>query len=186
VHLSKLHLKFETPALALARNAGAGVWHLIFVPLVVLYLLTSLRAWTLHPDHGPARPAPQMAFIKLELLYHQVAADLKPQVGTQTVIAAGDIGALGYDTNARILDTLGLISPQTLRYYPLDPNLYAINYAMSPQLIRDQQPDWLVAPEVYLRNGVLKDAQFQSRYRLVEKIPADIYGSDGLLVFQRK
>jgi hypothetical protein len=119
-------------------------------------------------------------------LYHQVAADLKPQVGAQTVIAAGDIGALGYDTNVRILDTLGLISPQTLRYYPLDPNLYVINYAMSPQLIRDQQPDWLVAPEVYLRNSVLKDTQFQTRYQLVEKIPTDIYGSDGLLVFQRK
>jgi hypothetical protein len=173
LHVPRLSLKLETR-------------HFIYGAVAAIFLITSLRAWTLHPDHGPGRPAPQMAFVKLELLYHQVAADLEPHIRAQTVIAAGDIGALGYDTNARILDTLGLISPQTLRYYPLDPNLYAINYAMSPQLIRNQQPDWLVAPEVYLRNGVLKDTQFQSQYRLVEKIPTDIYGSDGLLVYQHK
>jgi hypothetical protein len=168
------------------RTLRSDIGNWIFVPLVALYLTTSLRAWTLHPDHGPDRPAPKMAFIQLELLYHQVAADLKPQVGPDTVIAAGDIGALGYDTGAHILDTLGLISPQTLRYYPLDPKLYVINYAMSPQLINDQEPDWLVAPEVYLRKGVLLDTQFQAQYQLFEKIPSDIYGSDGLLVFRRK
>jgi len=172
-HFGSLHLKF-------------GVGHLIFGAILAFYCLTSLRAWTLHPDHGPDRPAPTMAFIQLELLYHQVAADLKPQVGPKTVIAAGDIGALGYDTGAHILDTLGLISPQTLRYYPLDPKLYVINYAMSPQLINDQKPNWLVAPEVYLRKGVLLDTQFQAQYQLFEKIPSNIYGSDGLLVFHRK
>jgi hypothetical protein len=171
--IASLHLRFE-------------VGHLIFGVVVVFYSFTALRAWTLHPDHGPDQPAPKMAFIQLEQLYHQVAADLKPHVNSDTVIAAGDIGALGYDTGARILDTLGLISPQTLRYYPLDPKLYVINYAMSPQLINDQKPDWLVAPEVYLRKGVLLDAQFQAQYQIFEKIPSDIYGSDGLLVFRRK
>ncbi len=161
-----------------------GDW--ILGAVVAILLVTSLRAWTLHPDHGPDQPTPKMAFIQLELLYHKVAADLKPQVNPDTVIAAGDIGALGYDTGARILDTLGLISPQTLRYYPLDPNLYVINYAMSPQLINDQKPDWLVAPEVYLRKGVLPDTQFQAQYQLFERIPSDIYGSDGLLVFRRR
>jgi hypothetical protein len=172
-HIANLHLKFE-------------IRYLIFGLVAAIYLATSLHAWTLHPDHGPDRPAPKMAFIQLELLYHKVAADLKPQVTPDTVIAAGDIGALGYDTGAHILDTLGLISPQTLRYYPLDPSLYVINYAMSPRLISDQKPDWLVAPEVYLRKGVLPDTQFQAQYQLFEKIPSDIYGSDGLLVFRRK
>jgi hypothetical protein len=57
---------------------------------------------------------------------------------------------------------------------------------MSPRLISDQKPDWLVAPEVYLRKGVLPDTQFQAQYQLFEKIPSDIYGSDGLLVFRRQ
>jgi hypothetical protein len=163
-----------------------GIRYWALGAVVAVYLITSLRAWTLHPDHGPDRPAPEMAFIKLELLYHQVATDLKPFVNTDTVIAAGDIGALGYDTGARILDTLGLISPQTVRYYPLDPNMYVINYAMPLQLILDQQPDWVVSPEVYIRNGLLKDARFQAHYQLWDTLPTDIYGSKGLMMFQRK
>jgi hypothetical protein len=171
---------------SLTSELSFEIRHLIVGLVAVIYVATSLNAWTLKPDHGPDRPAPRMAYIQLELLYHQVAADLRPQVRTDTVIAAGDIGALGYDTNARILDTLGLISPQTLRYYPLDPNLHVINYAISPQLILDQRPDWLVAPEVYLRKGVLPDGQFQAQYQLVNTIPTDIYGSNGLLVFRRR
>ena len=73
-----------------------------------------------------------------------------------------------------------------MRYHPLDPSLYVINYAMSPQLINDQKPDWLVAPEVYLRKGVLPDTQFQAQYQLFETIPTDIYGSQGLLVYKRR
>jgi hypothetical protein len=163
-----------------------GIRYWVLGAVVAVYLATGLRAWTLYPDHGPGRPAPKMAFIKLELLYHQVAADLKPFVNTDTVIAAGDIGALGYDTGVRILDTLGLISPQTVRYYPLDPGVYVINYAMPLQLILDQQPDWVVSPEVYIRNGLLKDARFQTQYQLVDTLPTDIYGSKGLMVFRRK
>jgi hypothetical protein len=165
-----------------------GIKYWILGVIVAWYLISGLRAWTLHPDHGPDRPAPKMAYIQLELLYHKVAADLKPHVNTNTVIAAGDIGALGYDTNARILDTLGLISPQTLHYYPLDKSLYAATtaYAMPPQLILDERPDWIVSPEVYIRYGVLKETRLQAQYELFETIPTDIYDSRGLLVFRLK
>jgi hypothetical protein len=162
------------------------IWHLIFVPLVVGYLASGLNAWTLHPDHGPDRPAPEMAYIELELLYQRAAADLRPYVTADTVIAAGDIGALGFDTGARILDTLGLISPQAQRYYPLDPRLHVNAYAMSPQVIFDYRPDWIVSPEVYIRNGLLKNARLLEQYQLFETIPSDIYGSRGMLVFRRK
>jgi len=162
------------------------VGHWILGVVVIVFLITSLNAWTLRPDHGPARPAPKMAYIELELLYHQVADDLKSRVGPGTVIAAGDIGALGYDTGARILDTLGLVSPQTVRYYPLDPALYVGAYAVPPQLVLDAQPDWLVAPEVYVRKGLLLDPRFHARYSLYQKISTDIYTSDGLLVYQLK
>ena len=163
-----------------------GIRYWVLGAIIGVYVITSLHSWTLDPDHGPDRPAPQMAYIKLELLYHQVADDLKPLVNADSVIAAGDIGALGYDTGARILDTLGLISPQTLHYYPLDSDMYVINYAMPPRLILDQQPDWVVSPEVYIRNGLLKDTRFQAQYQLFETLPTDIYGSAGLLVFRRR
>ena len=150
----------------------------------------SLREWRLRPDHGLARPAPDMAWYKLELLYRQAADELAPEIsqaqGETPTLAAGDVGVLGYFSGARILDTLGLNSPQSTRYYPLDPALYVINYAIPPQLILDEQPDYLVILEVYGRAGLLQEARFWEQYRLRRKIPTDIYGSDGLLILERK
>jgi hypothetical protein len=93
---------------------------------------------------------------------------------------------LGFYTGARILDTVGLNSPVSTGYYPLDSRYYTINYAVPPELILDQQPDYVVILEVYGREGLLKDARFEQEYRLREKIPTDIYGSDGMLIFQRR
>ena len=59
-----------------------------------------------------------------------------------------------------------------------------INYAIPTALILDQRPDWIVILEVYGRRTFLPDPRFQSSYRLVEKIPTALYGSDGLLIFQ--
>ncbi len=92
---------------------------------------------------------------------------------------------LGYYTPVRILDTVGLNSPISTQYYPLDADNYVISYAVPPDLIIDQQPDYVVILEVYGRQGLLKDPRFQQAYRLRQKIPTDIYGSDGMLIFER-
>ena len=101
-------------------------------------------------------------------------------------MAAGDVGVLGFYTNDKILDTVGLNSAQAMKYYPLDPKYYTINYSIPPRLILDSLPDYIVILEVYGREGLLKDPQFWQDYRLVQKIPTDIYGSDGMLIFTRK
>lgn len=147
----------------------------------------SLRAWTLHPDHGLDRPAPSMAWYKLELLYQDAAIELAPVINArpyQLQIAAGDVGILGYFTQARILDTVGLNSPQTLKYYPLDQKYYVINYAIPPNLIMDNLPDYVVILEVYGREGLLKDSRFQEAYQLKTKFDTNVYGSDGMLIFE--
>ncbi len=151
----------------------------------LLFLILSLRAWTLSPDHGPTRPAPDMAWFKLEEIYTQVGKELAPQIDSKTVIAAGDIGALGYFSNARILDAVGLISAQTPSYYPLPREQLVINYAMSAQLINDHKPNYVVFLEIYGRRTLLKDETFLHTYSFVKKIPADIYGSEGMLIYQR-
>ena len=155
--------------------------------LIILLLPVglSLRAWQLHPDHGPDRPAPGMAWFQLELLYREAAEFVAPQMNADTVLAAGDVGVLGYYTPARILDTVGLNSEEALSYYPLDEAYYVINYAVAPQLILDEQPDWVIILEVYGREGLLKNETFQQHYTLVKKLETDIYGSDGMLIFQR-
>jgi len=159
------------------------------LPLILVLFMpigSTGRGWTLHPDHGPDRPAPQMAWIQLELLYREAAQSLEPIIRTDTsphLLAAGDVGVLGYFSTVPILDTVGLNSPQSIAYYPLDPVYYTINYAIPPRLILDMKPDLLVILEVYGREGLLQEAWFWRQYTLKEKIPTDIYGSDGMLIF---
>ena len=153
--------------------------------VILLPILLSLRGWTLHPDHGSNRPAPAMAWHQLELLYIQAAEMLTPLLTPQSVLAAGDVGALGYFTPARILDTVGLNSPVALSYYPLDAAHYSINYAIAPRLILEQCPDYLIMLEIYGRQGLLKETQFWEKYQLLAELPTDIYGSKGLYLFER-
>ncbi len=159
---------------------------ILAILLLLLPSLLLLSEWRIHPDHGLDRPAPEMAWYKLELLYRQAADFLAPQMSPGDVLAAGDVGVLGYYTPARILDTVGLNSPETLAYYPLDPKYYVINYAVAPDLILDQQPDWVVILEVYGRLGLLPDPRFQAQYELVKTLDTDIYGSEGMLIFKRR
>jgi hypothetical protein len=160
------------------------------VLVVAAPVMLSLREWRLHPDHGLDRPAPEMAWYKLELLYRQAVDELRAEIqqapGDPPTLAAGDVGVLGFFSGARILDTVGLNSPQSTGYYPLDPEFYAIIYAIPPDLILDEQPDYVVILEVYGREGLLKDPRFWELYDLRRKIPTDIYGSDGLLILERK
>lgn len=160
-------------------------WNFTIVLVSAAAFLLTLNGWTLTPDHGPARPAPKMAFIQLELLYERIALhELEPIAAGET-LAAGDIGALGYYSNARMLDTVGLISPTSLEYYPLPETAYAINYAIPTDLILDLEPDQFVMLEAYGRQTLLKDAEFQERYELVRELPTEIYGSQGIMIFRK-
>ncbi|MBN2555342.1 MAG: hypothetical protein JXA97_05330 [Anaerolineales bacterium] len=160
-----------------------------FRPLLPIFfaaaLSLTLNGWKLHPDHGPDRPAPDMAYIKLELLYQEAASVLIPLLEPGDLLAAGDIGALGYDTDAVMLDTLGLISPQSVGYYPLPDSDYVINVAMPSDLLLEEQPMFLVALEVYGRRTFLQDESFLNMYDCIQNLPSDIYGSDGMLIFER-
>jgi arabinofuranosyltransferase len=152
----------------------------------LFFLLLTLNAWTLHPDHGPNRPAPEMAYIKLEELYIQAVKDLKPHLLPGSQIAAGDIGAVGYFSQASILDMVGLISPITLEYFPLPEESYVINYAIPTELILTLKPDFIIMLEVYGRRTLLLDPVFQRTYSLFREYPTDIYGSQAMLVFERR
>ncbi len=159
---------------------------LMVVLLILLPMGSLVNNWQLRPDHGLDRPAPGMAWYKLELLYQKAAQIVTPYLKTDTTLAAGDVGVLGYFTQTRILDTVGLNSPEALDYYPLDQKFYVTNYAVAPDLIIDQQPDLVVLLEVYGRLGLFIDPRFIEQYDLLAYLPTDIYGSEGLLIYIRK
>lgn len=178
----------------LTRHPISNVEHstscAIFTLFAAAALALTLNAWDLHPDHGPDRPAPEMAWFKLELLYEQAAdivlshaAALPPE---NVTLCAGDIGMLGYQTDMHILDTVGLVTRESTHHYPASPSIYVINYAIPADLVKTLDPDYIVILEVYGRLGLLPNPKFQARYRLLEKLEADIYGSDGMLIFARR
>jgi hypothetical protein len=127
-----------------------------------------------------------MAWIQLELLYAEAAEWLAPRLAAAPgTLAAGDVGALGYFTAAPILDTVGLMSPEAAAYYPLSPDLIAgAAIAIPPQLILAEQPRYVVTLEIYARNGLLKNEEFLEQYELVQVLPTDVYGSEGMLIFE--
>jgi hypothetical protein len=174
---------FALPKIRIPRFLQTG---LLILLVALIPFVNLLWNWTLHPDHGPDRPAPGMAWFELELLYQKAAQIVQPFLTADTTLAAGDVGVLGYFTQARILDTVGLNSPEALSYYPLDEKYYVTNYAVSPDLIIDQQPELVVLMEVYGRLGLFQDPRFIEQYDLLALIPSDIYGSEGMLIFIRK
>lgn len=170
--------RLPKPAPALLAGGAAAVW-----------LFTSLNAWVLAPDHGPARPAPEMAWHALELEYQRMAETLVADFGVtpQTRVASGDIGAVGYFSRAVIVDTVGLVTPELTRYYPVDPALVASdqNYAIPPQLIYDTAPEFLVTMEGFIRAGLAQEARFADEYTLVRVQPFPFYGA-GMHLYQRQ
>lgn len=170
---------------------GLRMWQgrvrsILFAGLAAGALALSMREWKTAADHGPARPAPGMAYIQLELQYRAVAEDLKGWIRPGIAIAAGDVGVLGYFLDHPILDTVGLNSPEAVGYYPLPESMYVIIYAIPPDLIVSARPEVVVFLEVYGRNGLLMDARFLEAYRRCAEYPSDMYGSRSLLVYCRK
>ena len=154
--------------------------------MFVLPLASLMTEWVPRHDHGNPTPCPDMAWTKLEDLYARAADVVMRDYRPGDIVAAGDVGVLGWKTRAPILDLVGLNSPVTGKYYPLPAEKYVINYAVPAQLILDEMPAYVVILEVYGRNTLLREEHFTGQYRLVEKIDTDFYGSDGLLVYEIK
>lgn len=155
----------------------------------VFWVVASLGGWELHPDHAPDRPAPIMAWHKIELLYEDMGTMLRYEYGVtpDTLVASGDIGAVGYFSNATILDTVGLVTPALSHYYPVPDDLIpeGQNYAIPPQMILDLKPQFLVAMESMVRLGLEQNAEFKSDYELIRQIPTDFYGT-GMYLYRRR
>ena len=110
-----------------------------------------------------------------------LAAELPPSA----VVAAPEIGALGYASNLRVLDTVGLVSPAALPYYPLPPEQVVADNAIPARLIVDRQPDAVVTLDAFAQKSLLSDAAFMRDYRLEASYQAPVWRSNELLVFRR-
>ncbi len=123
-----------------------------------------------------------------EVVYEQVATDLAGLVEPGQTVALPEIGVLGYAfEQARIIDTVGLVSPEAIPYLAKEraPG-QEFNYAISPNVMMALQPDYLITLEIFARPTLVQSPAFLQRYQLLKTFPASDFGSQGLLVYERK
>ncbi|MCA1643948.1 MAG: hypothetical protein LC797_00280 [Chloroflexi bacterium] len=120
-----------------------------------------------------------------EQLMLDVGYGLAQSLPATGVIAAPEIGALGWASNLHILDTVGLVSPAALPYYPLPREQVLTDNAIPPRLIVDLHPDVVVTMDAFAQRSLLPDAAFQRDYRLERSYPASVWQSNELLMFRR-
>ncbi len=183
---------------------GAGFWALlVLIPreawrryavgaVAAVTLVFLLHGWTATPDHGPERPAPRMAFHELELNYQRMAEMLVDEYGvtSDTWVAAGDIGAVGYYSRARIFDTVGLVTRGNAPYYEdretLDAQRFEeMNYVIPSALLLDAEPEYMVLMDGFIRNTALQNPAFLAQYQEIDTIPTDYYG-ERMIAFARQ
>ncbi|HEY3350122.1 MAG TPA: hypothetical protein VGM13_10135 [Thermoanaerobaculia bacterium] len=116
-----------------------------------------------------------------EAVYARAAGFLA--LGSGDTVAAPEIGALGWATRARVLDTVGLVSPAALRW--LGPPL-AEGGSIPPRLLRETDAGALVALDRFLGPTLASDPGALSRWTEVARLPANAFGSAGTVrVFRR-
>lgn len=123
-----------------------------------------------------------------EVVYERAAAELIGLVAPDQTIALPEIGVFGYVFDrARIIDTVGLVSPETIPYLLQEraPG-QEFNYAISPEVMMALQPDYLITLEIFARPTLLQTPEFLRDYQLIRTFEASDFGSAGLLVFARK
>lgn len=113
-------------------------------------------------------------------------------------LLTSEIGGLGYGYKGYILDGVGLVSPQVLKYHPLDvPKERSSGRigAIPPEVIRDYSPEIIVSYPAFIE-AFLKSELVNDYIQISEDpfLPEDIqksqtkmmWGSSELLIFIRK
>ncbi|MBD3402613.1 hypothetical protein GF420_06935 [candidate division GN15 bacterium] len=100
----------------------------------------------------------------LESMHLQVGYYLFAEANPDHLVAAEDIGYIGFYSKRTILDRDGLVSPEVVPYNRIG------NYL---QLLLDYRPEWVVAAEPSATSPFLDDSTFIRRYRLERSFSTD-------------
>ncbi len=114
--------------------------------LVILVLLAA--------DYVPVTHYRKQEQILLDV-HRQIGIYLNAEASENQLVAAEDIGYIGYYSRRRILDRDGLISPEVIPYNRAGKYL---------QVITDFQPSWVVASATSPISGFVNDSLFLAKY----------------------
>lgn len=116
-----------------------------------------------------------------EEVYARAARLLR--LGPDDTVAAPEIGALGWATPARVLDTVGLVTPAALQWLdrPLDEG-----GSIPPRLLRETDAAALVALDRFLAPALAADPGALGRWTEVARLRAYAFGGTNTVrVFRR-
>lgn len=111
----------------------------------------------------------------LESVHKNIGLYLRTQGNEDDIVAAEDIGYIGYFSRLKIIDRDGLISPEVVPY-----NRSGHYY----QLIVDYKPDWVVGSPQGAHSQFITDSLFLTDYMVVQRYKAD-FGSE-YRIFRKK
>jgi hypothetical protein len=144
-------------------------------------LWAQLQSGGLHRAGAGWVAAPDYQLTAREGGYVRTCRWLAPRLGPRAVIAAPEIGAVGYFCGARILDTVGLVTPGMDGYNARNPR-----GGVPLALVMDRRPDYVVGLGVFVRDTLLPDAAFRRAYRQVVLFDDPAWDSRGVYVFARR
>jgi hypothetical protein len=105
-----------------------------------------------------------------EALYLAVAEQLNRETEEDELLAASEIGALGYVYKGPVYDTVGLVSPEAIGKRDLEK-------------IQETMPRWVVSYNTHIDRECIESVWFRSRYTLVDSIVVN--GERALVVYGR-
>ncbi len=175
------------------RDVRLFDWYLVpLVPFYLFALVASIRglspatrlaavalvtAWTLYGlVDGRADNFPLGMDLIRENTYAATAAALAPRLTPNSVVALPEIGAFGYATDARILDTEGLVSPRATRVGSAGGNL--------ADLVEQTRPDFIVGLDCML-DPALESPRISSQYRLLWQTSTPIWTCHAMRTYER-
>lgn len=164
--------------------------------------LTAIAAAWLMLVSFPARTTPQGPQLagpyaierdpeRLRIPQYQLAMQrLDPLLTPASTIAAPEIGAIGYATDAKILDPCGLVSPQALPFLPVPPGQREspLTGAISVDFVRATNPDWVITLRTFAHKSLLPSEWFHARYERWGAVPLlhELWGSREVLIYRRR
>ncbi len=143
------------------------------LPVVIAVVLLSvgplLRTWwPLVPPSDPrfSFELPNAGGNARVYQYVNIARALDARAGPTDRLCTSEIGALGYYYRGKILDGIGLVSPEALRYQPVRMRRHSGVGAIPPEFVRDFAPEFVVSLDLFA-DALFADPWFQQHYALL-------------------
>lgn len=123
------------------------------------------------------------------VVYREAALYLLAKTGGKEPICASDVGMIGYTYPGPIVDIQGLVTDESLRYYPIKKDFGLWNFAkylIPPEAVSAMKPKYLVAAATICDGLLLEDADFKKHYSILKQWNDEHMVGKVVYIFERQ